>query len=250
MLTIFLLCLAGFGAALVDSIAGGGGLISVPAFLAAGVPPHLALGTNKFAATAGSLTSSIRYARSAKVHWGLLKYLMPATLIGAVIGVHTVLQINRRLLNALVLALILIVGVYSLFSRTLGAEDRFRGINPGNVPAGMALALFLGFYDGFFGPGTGSFLMFGLIMIYGFDFLHSGGNARVLNFISNITSLALFIYFRKVDYFLGVPVALAMAAGAQVGSKLALTKGAKVVKPVFITIALAVAAKMLWGLRG
>jgi uncharacterized membrane protein YfcA len=247
-LTILWLCAAGFGAAFVDSIAGGGGLVSLPALLIAGVPPHLALGTNKFASTAASFTSSLSYARSAKVHWPLLKYLIPMTLIGAAAGVHSVLRIDQRLLQGLVLVLILLVGAYSLFVKALGTEDRFAGLNRRNLGPGMLFAAALGFYDGFFGPGTGSFLIFGLILIYGFDFLNAGGNARVLNFISNVTALVLFVSFGKVDYSAGIPMALAMIAGARFGTKLALHQGAKVVKPIFVTMSLAVAGKMLWGL--
>ncbi len=248
MLTIIGLCVAGFVAALVDSIAGGGGLISLPAFLLAGVPPQLALGTNKFASTAASLTSSIGYARSAKINRRLLYSLAPMTLVGAAFGVKTVIHLDQRLLQTLILILIIAVGVYSLFSRQMGLEDRFRGTDRRNLLWGMALALGLGFYDGFFGPGTGSFLMFGLIGIYGFDFIHAGGNARVLNFVSNITALVLFAWLGKIDYRYGVPVALAMIAGAQVGTRLALQKGVKLIKPIFVTMSLAVAAKILFGL--
>jgi uncharacterized membrane protein YfcA len=248
LLIIMGLCLAGFVAAFVDSIAGGGGLISIPAFLLAGVPPHFALGTNKFAATAASLTSSIKYARSAKINRRLLLYLAPLTLVGAVLGVKTVVRLDQRLLQTLVLVMIIGVGAYSLFSRQMGLADRFRGIDRPKLLWGMLLALGLGFYDGFFGPGTGSFLIFGLIGIYGFDFINAGGNARVLNFVSNVTSLVLFAWLGKIDYRYGVPVALAMMVGAQLGTMLALQKGVKLIKPIFVAMSLAVAVKILWGL--
>ena len=247
--TIFL-SVAGFAAAFVDSIAGGGGLISLPAFLAAGVPAHLALGTNKFASTAASFTSSLSYARSDKVNWELPKYLIPMTLIGAVGGVQTVLQIDQSFLNLLVLLLILGVGIYTLVSKNLGAEDHFKGVSRGRLLGGIVLALGLGFYDGFFGPGTGSFLMFGLVGLYGFDFVRAGGNARVLNFISNITALILFALHGRINYGLGLPVLVAMICGARLGSVFALKQGVKVVKPIFVTIALAVAGKLLWNLLG
>lgn len=182
LLQIIILSAAGFVAAFVDSIAGGGGLISLPAFLAAGVPAHLALGTNKFASTAGSFTSSLSYARSDKVNWELLKYLIPVALVGAVGGVQTVLQIDQSFLNILVLLLIVGVGVYTLLSKDLGAEDHFQGVSRGRLLGGVALALGLGFYDGFFGPGTGSFLMFGLIGLYGFDFVRAGGKRPGIEF--------------------------------------------------------------------
>ncbi len=248
LLVIIGLCVAGFIAAFVDSIAGGGGLISLPAFLLAGVPPHFALGTNKFASTAASLTSSIKYARSAKVNGELMRYLVPLTLVGAALGVKAVLHLDPRFLQALVLVMIIAVGLYSLFSKKVGLTDRFTGLTRGKIGLGMVLALGIGFYDGFFGPGTGSFLIFGLIGIYGFDFINAGGNARVLNFVSNVTALLLFAWQGRINYHYGIPVALAMIAGAQLGTKMALQNGVKLVKPLFVTMSLGVAGKVLWGM--
>ena len=243
---ILLLALAGFIAAFVDSIAGGGGLISLPTLLAAGVPPHFALGTNKFASTAASLTSSIKYAQSDKVDFRLLKFLIPFTLVGAALGANTVLAIDQHFLSIMVLVLVLGVGLYSLFSKQVGAEAHLKPYTRYNIAAGILLAFSLGFYDGFFGPGTGSFLMFGLITLYGFDFVQSGGNARVLNFASNIAALATFALHRQVNYLVGLPMLLAMIGGARLGTKMALTKGVKIVKPLFVAMSLAVAVKMLW----
>jgi uncharacterized membrane protein YfcA len=246
VLKLLILCPAGFLAALVDSIAGGGGLISVPAYLLAGVPPHLALGTNKFSSTAASCTSSLKFAKSGKVNFDILKYLMPFTLIGAVIGVATVLQVDQNFLYTLVLVLILGVGIYSFFSKSIGLEDKFKGKTKKGIFLGILLALSLGFYDGFFGPGTGSFLIFGLISIYGFDFVKASGNAKVLNFVSNITSLVLFALHGQINYLLGIPVAIFMIFGARVGTVMALKKGTKLIKPIFITMSLGVACKMLY----
>lgn len=245
---IIFLCIAGFFAALVDSIAGGGGLISLPAFLMAGVSPYNSLGTNKFASTCASFTSSLKFAKSGKVNFGLLKYLIPFTLLGAALGVNTVLTIKQEYLTVLVLILILFVGVYSLFSKSIGQEDNFKGLTYVNVALGIIMAFSLGFYDGFFGPGTGSFLIFAMIRIFGFDFVKSAGNSKVLNFISNITSLILFAYHGRIYYLYGVPAAIAMIFGARVGTKLALTKGSKLIKPIFIVMSLAVAVKMLYNL--
>lgn len=246
MTSIIFLCIAGFIAAFVDSIAGGGGLISVPAYIMVGLDPHLTLGTNKFSATGGSLTSSLKFALSGKVDFKLMKILTPFTLIGAAIGVKTVLIINETILNSLVLILILFVGIYSLLSKNIGLENKFKGFSKRNVLIGIILAFSLGFYDGFFGPGTGSFLVFGLIHIFGFDFVNASGNARFLNFISNITSLVMFALNGSINYYYGIPVAIFMILGARLGTKFALAKGAKLIKPIFITMSLAIALKMLF----
>lgn len=245
---LIFLCVAGFFAAFIDSIAGGGGIISIPAYLLAGVPPHLALGTNKFSASCASFTSSIKFAKSGKVDFDLLKILGPFTLIGAVLGVNTVLSINANYLNTIVLVLLLFVGVYSLFSKTTGIEDNYSGLSKKHKISGILLAFFLGFYDGFFGPGVGSFLIFGLIKIFKFDFVRAGGNGRVLNFISNIAALVMFAIRGQIDYKLGIPVAIFMAIGAKLGTKVALDRGAKLMKPIFVTMSLAVAVKMLYGI--
>jgi uncharacterized membrane protein YfcA len=110
---------------------------------------------------------------------------------------------------------------------------------------GILLALSLGFYDGFFGPGTGSFLVFGFINIFGFNFVSSSANARILNFTSNVTALVLFALSGKIDYALGIPVAIFMILGARMGTTVALNKGSKLIKPIFVTMSLAVAVKML-----
>lgn len=248
LMKILFLCGAGFLAALVDSIAGGGGLISVPAYLLAGVPPYYSLGTNKFSSTAGSFTSSIKFATSGKVDFKILKFAIPFTLIGAVLGVNTVLMIDQTFLYTLVLILVLFVGIYSFFSKSIGMEDKFQGINAKNITLAIILAFALGFYDGFFGPGTGSFLIFGLISIFHFDFVKASGNAKVLNFVSNITALIMFAINHKIDYALGIPVAIFMILGARIGTKLALNKGAKLIKPIFITMSLGVAIKMLYSM--
>lgn len=243
---LLILCPLGFLAALVDSIAGGGGLISVPAYLLAGVPPHLSLGTNKFSSTAASFTSSIKFAKSGKIDFKLMRYLAPLTLVGAVIGVTSVLKVDQSFLYTLVLILVLCVGIYSFFSKTIGVEDKFKGLTRKTIILGMVLALSLGFYDGFFGPGTGSFLIFGIISIYGLDFVKASGNSKFLNFVSNITSLLMFAIHGQINYTLGIPVAIFMIFGARIGTVMALNKGAKLIKPIFVTMSLGVAVKMLY----
>lgn len=245
MVKIIFLCCAGFLAAIVDSIAGGGGLISVPAFMIAGLPTPYVLGTNKLCASTSSFTSSIGFMRSKKVNFNILKYLIPFTLIGAFLGVNTVLKMNQKLLNILILVLIFFIGIYSLVSKSLGLENKFKGITKKNLFLGILLAFCLGFYDGFFGPGTGSFLIFGFVKIFGYDFVNATGNARTLNFTSNILSLILFAIHKKILYVYAIPVAIFMMIGAKVGTKLALKKGSRLIKPIFVIMSLGIAAKLL-----
>lgn len=243
---LIFLCIAGFLAAFVDSIAGGGGIISVPSYMIVGLPTHIALGTNKFAATMGSLTSSINFIRSGNCNFKLLKIVAPFTLIGSILGVKTVLLIDESFLQPLVLVLILAIGIYTFFSKSLGEEDNFKGLTNKNLCLSILLGFSLGFYDGFFGPGTGTFLVFGFINILGLNFLKASANARVLNFVSNISALVTFAISGNINYLIGVPVCIFMILGAKIGTKLAISKGNKIIKPIFITMAMAVAVKMLF----
>ena len=243
---IIFLCSAGFLAAFVDAIAGGGGLISVPAYFAIGFPPHFTLGTNKLSSSFGSITSTLRFAKSGKIDRDILKVLLPFVFLGAVAGVSTVLVLDPNVLKPIVLILLLSVGIYSFFSKSVGLEDNFKGTNRKNLTLGCIFGFTMGFYDGFFGPGAGSFIIFGLISIFGFDFVRASGNAKAMNFTSNITSVILFAINGKIFYLMGIPMSLFMILGARVGSKLALKEGAKFIKPIFVTMSLAVAGKMLY----
>jgi uncharacterized protein len=245
-LNLLMISVLGFLAAAVDAIAGGGGLISLPALLMIGVPPHLALGTNKFAASMASLNSSITFARSGKVHFPLVKWQIPFTFIGAALGVWAVLSISSQFLNKAVLVLILIVGIYTMIHKNLGMENKFKGLTPLNLSSGCFFALVLGFYDGFFGPGTGSFLIFSFISIFGFDFVIASANSKVLNFVSNFASLLLFAWNGKILFLYGIPMAIFMIFGSLLGTKLAIHRGASLVKPIFITMSLLVAAKLIY----
>jgi uncharacterized membrane protein YfcA len=245
---IILLCSAGYVAAIIDAIAGGGGLISLPAYLLFGIPPQMALGTNKFSGTASSLTSSYHYFRYGKTNSQLLKYLVPFSLLGSALGVFTVLRINQQTLRIILSSLIFSMGIYSLFSKKMGEKNSFTGLTTKNLFLGSFFAFLLGFYDGFFGPGAGSFLLFVFIKIYHYDFLNASGNAKVLNFISNIASLTLFAMNGKIVYLFAVPVSIFMILGAITGSKIAYSKGSKIIKPVFILMSLAIACKLFFDL--
>ncbi len=244
--TYIFLCAFGFIGAWVDSIAGGGGIITIPAYLAAGLPPQLTLGTNKLSASFSSFTSSFKYLCSKKTNLRLMAFLAPFTLIGSIVGVRTILSINNALLNVLLSIGILSIGLYSIFHPSLGSVDTsLKRPTKKSIWIGMLFSLLLGFYDGFFGPGTGSFLMFIFIKLFGFYYLKSSANARFLNFISNITSLITFILYGKVLFLVGIPVGLFMIAGSWLGSHMAIKNGNKIVKPIFVIVTLAVAVKLI-----
>lgn len=213
--------------------------------MAIGVPVHLAIGTNKFAASAGCISSAYRYAKSGKINNDLLKKLVPFTIIGSVLGVRCVLSISEEILNVLVVVMILIVAIYTFISKNLGQEDNFEAVNKKNLRLGMLMALIMGFYDGFWSRYR-NFLTFGFIKIYGYDFLHASANTKILNLTSNITSLLLFMINGQVDYKIAIVFALVMIMGAYVGAKVAIKKGSKMIKPIFLVMALFMVVKLVY----
>lgn len=247
MASMIFLIAACFAAAFIDAIAGGGGLISLPAYLIAGFPPHMALGTNKFSSSWGSLFATAKFAKDRKIDFSLIKFMIPMSFIGAVLGVKSVLLIDQSFLGPVVMVLILFVGIYTIFSKSLGKVNQYSEATRKSAAAGMLLAFALGFYDGFFGPGTGTFIIFGLMYIFRFDFVHANGNAKALNLTSNIASLITFAMSAKINYAIGIPVALAMIAGGQLGARAAVKNGYKLIKPVFVVMSFGVFIKLLSG---
>lgn len=241
---IFLL-IACFFAAFIDAIAGGGGLITIPAYLATGMPPHMALGSNKFSSFLSTIASSAKFVRSGKVNWPLLKKTMIFAFVGAALGVKTILLLDSKYLYPVTIVLLIAVLGYTLFNKKLGEDNEFEGLNKKNIFQGCVMSFALGFYDGFFGPGTGSFLIFLLIRIFKLDFTNASGNAKILNLISNLASLILFIYFKKVNYLYSIPVAIIMIFGAILGAKMAVLKGASFIKPIFVVVTTIVLIKMV-----
>lgn len=243
-LCLFLL-VAGFTAAFIDSVVGGGGLISLPALLFTGLPPGLALGTNKLASTACSLTSTLAFLRSGKIDRKLVLYLFPFSFIASALGSYTVQQIPPGFLKPLVVVMLILVAVYTVRKKDWGAESTYPGKTRKVAVLSALAASALGFYDGFFGPGTGSFLIFAFLMI-GFDFVQAAGNAKVLNFASNIASVLTFMLSGMINYQYGLLMGLGMIAGAVLGSRVAIRKGTTYVRPLFIGVTGLLIGKQLW----
>lgn len=239
------LIIAGFVSAFIDSVVGGGGLISLPALLLTGLPPGIALGTNKMASVMGSFTSTLAFMRSGKINYNLIKYLFPISLVSSALGVYVVQQIPSHFLKPLVVVLLIAVTIYSLLKKDWGDESTYTGITPKIAILSSIATFALGFYDGFFGPGAGSFFLFAFLMI-GFDFITAAGNARALNFASNIAAVISFGIAGSINYHYSIPMGIAMIAGALAGSRLAITKGAAYVRPLFITVTTLLVSKQLW----
>ncbi|MDG0791009.1 TSUP family transporter [Cohnella ginsengisoli] len=230
-----LVVLGGFAAAFVDSVVGGGGLISVPVLLTAGLPPAAALGTNKLAGTLSSLTSTLSFFASGHVDVRAVRGLIPLSLLGAAAGTLTLRHVPSGFLKPMVVAMLAAIAVYTLLRRDWGERAAFVRFTAGTAWMTGIAAFALGFYDGFFGPGTGSFLIFAFLLL-GFDFVKAAGNAKALNFASNLASLATFLVLGSVHYGVGLLMGAAMIAGSWIGSRFAIRRGRAYIKPLFLAV--------------
>lgn len=239
-----LLALAGFAGGLIDAIAGGGGLITVPALLAAGLPPQLALGTNKLQSACGTLIAVRRYAQAGLLRTPGLKWAVIASLLAGAAGAWTVSAISPALLRKVIPVLLAAVAIYTAGHRQFGLKPR-QALVP---PALFAITggLLLGFYDGFFGPGTGAFWTVALVGLMGLELRMATGYTKAVNLASNLGALALFLAHGSVHF----PAAAAMIAGqllgARLGSGLVIDRGLAVIRPVFLTVVAALTLKLLW----
>ncbi|MFJ7406234.1 MULTISPECIES: TSUP family transporter [unclassified Lysinibacillus] len=237
-----ILILLGFLAAFIDSVVGGGGLIALPALLFVGLNPTTAVATNKLAGTMGSLTSVISFYRSGKLDFrSVIKYF-PLAFIGSLIGAWTVTLISPDKLKPLMLIMLAAVGIYTIFKKDWGGSTTINKLSPVRIFGLIFLLLAIGFYDGFLGPGTGSFFIFTFLML-GLDFLKAAGNAKFLNLGSNMAALLMFIYLDEVHYIYGFIMGIAQIFGAIVGTQFAIKKGSTFVRKLFIIVTMTLLLK-------
>lgn len=241
---LLILFAGGFMAGFVDSIAGGGGIISLPVLLSVGLPPHFALGTNKFQSSFGSLTASINYYRGGLVKlkdlgWGIL-----FTAIGAATGTLMIQQLSQALLQYLIPILLLVVFLIFLFSKNLGYKDQQEKIQPKIFY--LIFGLLIGFYDGFFGPGTGNFWMLAFVFLLGFNLKKATAHTKWVNFTSNIVALTFFAIGGKVLVLPGLVMAGGQLTGAFLGSKLVLKSGVKFIRAFFLLVTAATIIRLIY----
>jgi len=225
---------AGFIAGFVDSIAGGGGLIALPALISAGFPPHLALGTNKLQSTCGTFVATLNYNRKQLVAFRETIQGIMFTALGAGIGTLTIQVIAADFLERIIPFMMLAVFLYLLFSRELGMKDRRATISANSFYT--AFGLLLGFYDGFFGPGTGSFWMLVFVMFLGVNLTKATAHTKVMNLTSNLVALLFFVLGHNVVYKAGIIMGVGQVLGAFAGSNLVVLKGVKFVRIFFLSV--------------
>jgi uncharacterized protein len=233
--TILLVILFGFLAAFIDSVVGGGGLITIPALLFAGLNPAAAVATNKVAGTMGSLTSTYMFYRSGNLELKSVMKFFPLSFIGSLVGAWTVHIIDPALFKPLMLVMLVVVAIYTIKKKEWGSVSTFERLKPKGLLLFAAVITAIGFYDGFLGPGTGSFLIFAFLFI-GYDFLQAAGTAKLLNLGSNVAALILFIILGQVHFAIGLIMGISGVFGSIVGSRFAIKNGSGYVRILFIVV--------------
>ena len=242
---LFLMLRTGF-AGFVDSAAGGGGLISLPANLFSGLPVHFAYGTNKFSAACGTTFATASFFRSGAMNLrvGLLAAL--GSFAGSALGSQIVLHISDEALRTMMFIILPVATVLILWRRQLPDENRDDGsFGLRKAALSLGIGLGIGLYDGLFGPGTGTFAIIAFTTLMGFDLRTAGGNAKVLNLASNYASLITYLFGGMIVLTVGIPCAASNIAGNLLGSHFALKKGARFIRPMMLVVLVLLMGKLL-----
>ncbi len=241
----FLVFMTGF-AGFVDSAAGGGGLISLPAYLFAGLPVHYTYGTNKFSAACGTTFATANFFRNGAMNVRVGVLAAVGSFVGSAIGSHIVLLISEEALRTMMLIILPIAAVLILWRRDLPDENRDDGtfgLKKALIALGIGMGI--GLYDGIFGPGTGTFAIIAFTTIMGFDLRTAGGNAKVLNLASNYASLITYLGSGLVVFPVAIPCAISGIVGNIIGSHFALKKGAKFIRPMMLVVLVLLLGKLV-----
>lgn len=249
--TLLLLACVALVAGFVDSIAGDGGMITIPALYMEGIPPHEALGTNKFQAVFGSFSVALHFYKKGHLHLPKCALFVLFAFVFSLCGTLLVQAINADFLRKAIPFLFIFFALYFLFSPKIkqsSQEQSTISTLDSRILRRLPLALSIGgigFYDGFFGPGTGSFLMLALISLGNFGIKDALAQAKLYNFATNLASVLVFIAFGHILFAVGIAMALGQFVGANIGAKLALRYGITIIKPLVVIVCLAMCARLL-----
>lgn len=231
--------LAGF----VDAVAGGGGTITLPTLVFMGLAPAQVVATNKLLAIFGSASSAVQYWRGGHVERGLVLRLIPLAVLGSVLGAYLVRFVNPDAFKTIIGVVVLAVGALVMTNKSFGLEDRYPGLTSRVLALTLPGAFVIGIYDGFLGPGTGTFLMF-LFALAGFNLVRSSGSARTINLVTNAGALVAFLFGGHIVWWIGLPMGVANALGATLGARMAMLRGSAFVKWIYGLIVLLVAGRL------
>ncbi|PZO58304.1 MAG: hypothetical protein DCF15_05810 [Phormidesmis priestleyi] len=278
MAILLLIFVVGLAAGFVDAIAGGGGLVMLPALIFSGLPVSSAIATNKLCGTFGALASSLKFAQSKQIDWWACVAMGIPAVIGAYAGSRSIGLLPAAWAEPVVITLMVAITLFvivkpnfgmasataaqalpdqplsnqsslnksSLNKSSLGqSPPNQKQLSPARLVSGVVAGGVIGFHDGFFGPGTGIFLVFALLSLWSLDFLRGTGSTKVINLLTNLTALITFAASGDIDYSKGIYGAFGVGLGSFLGATFATKKGAKLIKPIFITVTVALVTKLL-----
>ncbi|HJN38370.1 MAG TPA: TSUP family transporter [Gammaproteobacteria bacterium] len=240
----FFLVVAGVVASIIDTIVGSGGIVVVPALLAMGVSPLVALGTNKLQEPAGQLVATLRFIRTGELHWKIIFSVGVCSLMGASCGAILVQLIHNDILDKIIPLFLMLVLIYSVFSDKLFTEHDNKKLNLFSFS--LVFGLFIGFYNGFFGPGTGLLFTAALISFFAMDLRLATMYAKPANLCCNVISLIWFVKNGNVHYFAALALMFGGVLGSIIGAHLVIKKGAPLIKPIFIAILFLLTMHLFW----
>lgn len=240
----FILFVAAFLAGFIDAIAGGGGLITLPALMAVGIPPHIALATNKLQGSFGCFTAALNFSLKGMVDYKEILIGIVSTFVGACMGTVLILVLDAKILQIIIPFLLIAIFIYTLFAPNVGEEDRKARINVRIFY--VLFGLGIGFYDGFFGPGAGAFWTFAIVALIGANMKRAVAHTKVLNFVSNVVSLAVFIVGGEVLWLVGLLMAVGQILGAYAGSNMVIKKEVKFIRTMFLIVVGATILKLVY----
>ncbi len=239
-----LLFVAGFFAGLIDAMAGGGGIVTIPVLLGIGMQPQTALGTNKLQGTFGSGSAMLHFTKAGAVDIRECVAGIVWTAFGAAVGTMAVQILDPGFLRQAIPVLLIAISLFMLFSPHLGIADVRERMRKHSFF--VLFGLLIGFYDGFFGPATGTFWAMAFVLFLGFNLARATAYTKVMNFTSNLVSLAFFLEGGFVSLPEGIVMGLGQFTGARIGARLVMSKGSRFIRPVFIAMVLAVSVRLLW----
>lgn len=247
-LYLILLCIGTFIAGFVDAIVGGGGLIQTPLALVLLPNYHVAqvIGSLKIPAFSVTLVASLQYLKRATIKWRLLLVMMALAIPSAYAGSALLTIVNNDFMKPLLLAILTIVAIYTYTKKDFGQHASKSQSAAQQMLYAIIISCTVGFYDGFIGPGTGSFFVLGFIAILGFDFLNASANAKMVNLATNFGSICLFIIKGKILWHIALPMAACNALGGYLGAKTAISRGNSFIRVFFLIVLIATMSRFAW----
>ncbi|HEX8461134.1 MAG TPA: TSUP family transporter [Segetibacter sp.] len=235
---LILLCVAAFAAGFIDAIVGGGGLVQTPAglILLPNLPVSTVIGTLKIPAFSGTALASLQYMQKVKINWRLIAVMTALAFCAAVGGSFLLSRVNNFFMKPFLLVVLIVVAIYTYSKKNFGTHTEKKHTAKQQMSYSIITSIVIGFYDGFIGPGTGSFLVLAFITLLGFDFLKASAHAKLVNLATNLGSIIFFAGTGRILFAIAIPMAVCNAVGGTLGARLAIVKGNKFIRVFFLVI--------------